>query len=72
MAGTNKVDIEVKRNWCKGCGICIEFCPKDVLGWDEEGKVKVVALEDCIDCKLCELRCPEYSIFLLEKEGHNG
>ncbi|MCG2757228.1 MAG: 4Fe-4S binding protein, partial [Desulfobacteraceae bacterium] len=21
----------INRNWCKGCGICVYFCPKKVL-----------------------------------------
>ena len=28
----------IDREWCKGCGICIYFCPKDVLELDEKDK----------------------------------
>jgi len=45
---------------CKRCGICVEFCPKQVLVLDETGPVKVDKLEDCIKCRLCELRCPDF------------
>jgi len=53
--------IRVKIEWCKGCEICVAFCPKDVLEM-EGGKVKVARPEDCIKCMLCELRCPDFAI----------
>ena len=30
----------IKEKWCKGCGICVEFCPKKILTLGEEGTVK--------------------------------
>jgi 2-oxoglutarate ferredoxin oxidoreductase subunit delta len=53
----------VKKEFCKGCRICVEFCPKNVLTI-ENGKVKIADIEKCIKCGLCELRCPDYAIFL--------
>ena len=50
------------REWCKGCGICVHFCPKQVLELDNEDKAVAVRLEDCIACRLCELRCPDLAI----------
>ncbi|MCX7781237.1 MAG: 4Fe-4S binding protein [Negativicutes bacterium] len=50
---------------CKGCGICVEFCPKKVLELDEVGKIKVAREADCIKCGQCELRCPDYAIFVM-------
>lgn len=43
------------------------FCPKSVLAVDELGKVKVVNADDCIACGQCELRCPDYAIFVDKK-----
>ncbi len=54
-------------SWCKGCGICVAFCPKQVLEI-ENGKIKVAREEDCIKCSQCELRCPDYAIYLEEIE----
>ena len=52
----------INRDWCKGCGICIHFCPKNVLEYDEDGKACAVRPKDCICCRLCELRCPDLAI----------
>ncbi|UCF04011.1 MAG: 4Fe-4S binding protein [bacterium] len=53
--------IRVNVEWCKGCEICVAFCPKDVLEM-EGGKVTVARLEECTKCMLCELRCPDFAI----------
>ncbi len=53
------------REWCKGCGICVAFCPKHVWDLDEEEKAVARRAQDCICCKLCELRCPDLAIEVL-------
>jgi 2-oxoglutarate ferredoxin oxidoreductase subunit delta len=48
----------------------VEFCPKKVLELDNEDKVKAARPQDCICCRLCELRCPDFAIEIeLEDEG---
>ncbi len=49
---------------CKGCGICVEFCPKKVLELNEVEKVEAVHPDACIACRQCEMRCPDYAIFV--------
>lgn len=48
---------------CDGCGMCVEECPRGVLG-TEDGKAVVLPghLEDCSLCKLCERACLSASI----------
>ena len=61
--------IEINRKWGKGCGICAAFCPKKVLGLDEEAeKATVVNPEACIACMMCELRCPDLAIRVIKEE----
>jgi len=55
-------EIRIRREWCKGCGICVHFCTEDVLELDEEEKVVVSRAEACICCKLCEYRCPDLAV----------
>ena len=55
-------------DWCKGCGICAAFCPKNALAIVEE-KARLVNPDACVLCGQCELRCPDYAIFLKESEG---
>jgi len=52
----------INRNWCKGCGICVVFCPKKVLELDEWEKAVAARAEGCLCCRLCELRCPDLAI----------
>jgi len=58
-------EVQINREWCKGCGICVAFCPKEVLIMDEEGIAKWENRENCISCGLCEMRCPDIAIELL-------
>lgn len=55
--------LNIEKELCKGCGICVAFCPKNVLKI-EDGKVAIENIDSCIQCGLCELRCPDYAIYL--------
>jgi 2-oxoglutarate ferredoxin oxidoreductase subunit delta len=60
---TPESSLKLHKEWCKGCGICVEFCPKDVLEL-KGGKINIKDLESCIKCGQCELRCPDFAIYL--------
>ncbi len=64
----------VSPDLCKGCGLCKEKCPTDVLDWSKElgvygtpimGPAK---LEQCIACGICELVCPDAAILIEKKD----
>ena len=55
--------------WCKGCGICVEFCPRDVLELTPEGIAKVVAPDKCTRCQLCEILCPDFAVTVAPREA---
>ncbi len=52
----------IYRKWCKECGICIAFCPRDVLARGEDGSTQVANPEACTACRWCELHCPDFAI----------
>ena len=66
MARPKKKKLVLRRDWCKGCEICVQFCPKHVLALDEDFRISIVNEEACIECKLCELRCPDFAIELVD------
>lgn len=63
MATKSDKKLILEKEWCKGCGICVEFCPKDVLEM-KDGVVNIKDIDSCIKCGLCELRCPDFAIYL--------
>lgn len=65
---TDKCVVTVKPELCKGCEICIEFCPKKVLSLERKREVVVADhIENCIICGICELRCPDFAIYVEKK-----
>ncbi len=63
------VTITINDAWCKGCGICVEFCPKDVLVMNHLDKVEVQSLETCTKCLRCEQLCPDFAIVVFGEPG---
>lgn len=48
--------------WCKGCRICVEFCPTGVLAFNGEDHPIVVRPEKCTACHWCDTHCPDLAI----------
>lgn len=65
MVGMKKLVIDPA--WCKGCGICAAFCPKNALEIVGE-KVRLKEDAACVACGACELRCPDYALWLEDLE----
>ncbi len=66
------VRLEVDSSWCKGCGICAAFCPKNILELQQE-KIVVTDRDACLKCGICEGLCPDFAIYLVkEEEQENG
>jgi len=67
---TPKAKVHIIKDRCKGCGFCVQYCPREVLELSEEFNTKgyhppqVVREEACIGCMLCEAMCPDFSIFV--------
>ncbi len=54
----------VFKRWCKGCGICVAFCPEHVFAMSEDGRAEVVNPEACTNCQICDRLCPDLAIAL--------
>lgn len=52
---------------CKGCGLCIDACPKKIISFNEKlnvkgyhpAFVKKEKMKDCIGCASCGRMCPD-------------
>jgi 2-oxoglutarate ferredoxin oxidoreductase subunit delta len=66
--------IHINKDRCKGCGFCVEYCPRDVLELSDEFNLKgyhpphIIDEEACCYCQLCESICPEFAIFVTLKQ----
>jgi 2-oxoglutarate ferredoxin oxidoreductase subunit delta len=66
--------IEIDRELCKGCGYCVEACPKKVIALDtrfnEQGFYPAICEhpEDCIGCAICAQVCPDLAIEVWKDE----
>ncbi|HEY49271.1 MAG TPA: ferredoxin family protein [Dehalococcoidia bacterium] len=60
--------IEIDYELCKGCQLCISFCPKDVLSpsnkLNASGYLTVAFNRNgaCTGCAICAVVCPEAAI----------
>ena len=60
----------VNEFYCKGCGLCIEACPKKILKLadhlNEAGYHPAVCVDQdkCNACTLCYVTCPDGAITL--------
>ncbi len=60
-------ELVIEPSWCKGCGICVAFCPVKALEIVGE-KARLKEDNNCVLCGQCEMRCPDYAIYLKDKE----
>jgi 2-oxoglutarate ferredoxin oxidoreductase subunit delta len=60
--------VEIYRGWCKKCGICIAFCPQQILEADKVSYPIVKNPEKCNGCELCAIRCPDFAIVVYKDE----
>jgi 2-oxoglutarate ferredoxin oxidoreductase subunit delta len=66
------VTLTVDEHYCKGCGLCIVACPKEILQFarhlNEQGYHPVTCLdqEACTGCTLCYVTCPDGAITIVK------
>jgi 2-oxoglutarate ferredoxin oxidoreductase subunit delta len=66
--------IEVDELFCKGCELCVQVCPQDVLSLDMDrltpkGYHPVhLKAEGCTGCAICAIVCPEASLTIYREK----
>ena len=60
--------IEVSEIYCKGCDLCVNACPQEVLALDMEHLTAkgyhpvYLTGEGCTGCAICAIVCPEAAL----------
>ena len=63
-------EVTLYARWCKGCHICVDFCPAKVLAMDpDDNHPHVAAPEKCTACHFCDTHCPDLAIVVRKLEG---
>jgi 2-oxoglutarate ferredoxin oxidoreductase subunit delta len=66
--------IEIDRELCKGCGYCVQACPKKVIAlgtkFNEQGYYPAFPAhpEGCTGCAICATVCPDIAIEVWKNE----
>ena len=62
-------NVTVNEDICKGCGLCIDACPKNIMELDRQRLNKkgyhpahCTLLAECIGCAFCATMCPDVAI----------
>ncbi len=68
------IRLTINEELCKGCGLCVNACPKDLLRISttkENAKsynpAEMTNMEECIGCKSCALTCPDVCIEIVKE-----
>lgn len=65
---SKKFQVEILTHYCKGCGLCVEFCEEGKIYLEEtpnEQGVQPAAVKqgvDCTGCLKCATICPDAAI----------
>lgn len=60
--------IIIDKEACKGCGLCVKACPREVIAVSAESNkggyffAEPAKPEKCIGCTMCAVMCPDCCI----------
>ncbi len=64
--------LTIAREVCKGCGLCADVCPRQLLALSREintrgyHPIELTDQEKCIGCAFCARMCPD-AVITVEK-----
>ena len=73
MSIEKKFEVKVDSERCKGCGLCVEVCPKGVLEISKKSNqngyfpAQVINEKNCVGCGNCFQICADYCIEIYKK-----
>ena len=68
MEVENNRMVQINKDACKGCGICIAMCPVKILEFSDELNIrgvhfpKITQEEKCTKCENCMIYCPDFAV----------
>ena len=69
-----KIKLTFENETCKGCLLCVEVCPKNILALDLEqlnakgyNPLLCTDIDACTGCAMCARICPD-SVIKIERE----
>lgn len=71
-------EVRILRNYCKGCGLCVDACPAGCLRMGSKinaqgiQMAEVVETATCIGCLQCHAVCPDVAIEIYVTKGQSG
>ncbi len=70
-----KAVVQVVPELCKGCGLCIDACPQNVLKFHTKFNSKgyhyaYYTGDKCTGCGVCFYACPEPEAIVVYKKGY--
>lgn len=70
-----KYSVTIIEDRCKGCKLCVTYCPTGTLEMSKETNPKgyyvpvIVDISTCKGCNLCSKYCPDFAIFCSKTLG---
>lgn len=69
-----KASVNIEQKRCKGCALCVFFCPKKILRSSQEinsfgyHPAEADDPKKCTGCGICALVCPDAAITVQKEE----
>jgi len=68
-----KFQVRFNGDVCKGCGLCINFCPKKIIAKSSRinnkgySPAEIERMDECTGCKSCATVCPDGAISIFRE-----